>query len=1317
MSILSLAYASSNASSPIGVSKLTIEDDLPSTVIREIIQDKDQRIWIATASGLANFDGYNIKNIYSANNKSLGDIWDLSIDANGSVFIASKTNGMYKYQKGILTKLNLFNDNHEITAIHTLNNDLWVGSNEGIYKIHNNKIIIILKLKNNKPYKFINYDKNSIIAVTERNILKINILSNSVEILKVQSKKTGTNYQLHKDLNDAIWLGRDDGLYLYQKECNCFKNTELIKSSVYSLTSSEKFLWIGSLYDGLFRYNYKTKEIHHYPHKPNINSGFTDNSIFSLFIDHSNVLWLGTFYSGVNYINLNSFNFQQLPITASNNSCGKYEAINDILISKSKALWLATQTGLIKIANNTCLIYKKNNLENSLTSNEIISLYQDKNSNIWITNAEGGLDKFNPKTNLISQKGKGFMNISFYFATEYKDNMLLLGSFKRGLFSYNIKNEQLSHINLQNNNSDLSIYHFVIDTFGNYYFATNKGIAQLKNDVFELLNLNSNNNQIQFVTALAIDQQNNLWFGTNDQKLFKLDYNGNIEKINHFLSETQLNIEINSIISTENDILWLATNKGLIKYNTKTNKRLFYTEKDGVMNGGFINNSYWYDNNRGTLYLGGKLGALQFKPSDIKVNKSKPNIELTEFIYFNKTFDFNKNNQVKLDKPINHMKEIELSYKDYIIGFEFAALDYTDSMRNRYAYRLKGFQDDWVYTDAENRIATYTNLSPEEYIFQVKGSNKDGVWSKTPKELKIIVHPAPWFSPWAYAVYIFLILFSIWSFIRYKTIASRKRAFILEQTVDERTQEVKRQKKMVESLLEHKNEVFANITHEFQTPLALILGPVEQLSKQKELIQHSDKLTMIERNAKRLMLMVAQILKLSQAKSDKEVIRESQSVQTILLMLFEVFSPLAKRKNINLVLSNTSDVNVYATTECLEIVVGNLLSNAIKYTNDGGEIFISSNLVNKQVAISIKDSGAGIEEKDLSKIFKRFTRLDTHKNIAGTGIGLSVVKEITEANDGFVKVESTWGKGSTFTVTFPITDIKPQEEMSEVLVDQLVKNTENELIMVKQIPKVNPNKNRVTVLVIEDNLDMQLHIASVLGHRFNCLFSDRGRKGIAIALKKLPDIIICDVMMPAMDGYQVTRILRHDGRTSHIPIVLLTALNTTKSRIKGWRENIDTYMTKPFNADELNAQIDNILIIRKNLQKQTNQAIRCNSALDSLNLSKQDEKFIDKFKDIIGKHYGNEYFQKADLASKMAISERQLQRKLKALIDQNPMEMLRDYRLEKAAMKLKDGYQVGIVSDECGFSSVSYFGSCFKKKYGITPKAYQTLNNNLRDAT
>jgi len=278
-------------------------------------------------------------------------------------------------------------------------------------------------------------------------------------------------------------------------------------------------------------------------------------------------------------------------------------------------------------------------------------------------------------------------------------------------------------------------------------------------------------------------------------------------------------------------------------------------------------------------------------------------------------------------------------------------------------------------------------------------------------------------------------------------------------------------------------------------------------------------------------------------------------------------------------------------------------------------------------------------------------------------------------------------------------------------IDQFVENTSGELL---DLPVTTPARSSaasksVTVLIIEDNLDMQSHIASVLKSNYRCLFADRGRNGVALALQEIPDVVICDVMMPGVDGYQVTRILRNDLRTSHIPIILLTALNTKESRIKGWRENIDVYVSKPFDATELNAQLENILSIRKLLQQKAAKKLQNNDCLDKLDLPKQDIDFINRLKKVISENYANTQFLRPQIASKMAVSERQLQRKTKALIDENPMDMLREHRLDVACKKLADGYQIGLVSDECGFNSVSYFAKCFKQKHGMTPKKYQQL--------
>ena len=1319
--LLLLLFSLEFAVASMKFSHINIAEGLPGTIIREIIQDADGYMWFGTKYGLAKYDGYNVEIINDKNGDSLGDIWALTNDRDGSILIASKARGLFRYKHGHLESLDVFKESEGIKVYAIgldANGILWVGTNEGTYKVKNNIAKKLRSFEDEKSYSFLDLDNNHILVQTNRNIHKYNIETENKETIEIYPQDQESSYYLHKDVYGKIWLGRTNGLYLLDEKCQCFKRRfkELTNIKVYSLISDKKYLWIGTIRNDLYRYSYETFELLRITHENDGVDGLNDSTIYSLYIDKSKVIWVGTFHGGVNFINPSTLKFDSISTKNKSTTCIKNFTIYDVIEDDDNHIWLATENGAVKInKQNKCQIFNhKADDKYTLSGNSILSISQTSNGNLWFLNSRGGLDKLSEITGKIERIGEQFKDISSHFLIEENENELILGSFRNGLFSYNIKKNKLNKFkNIDEKFNKASFFIYAIDKNNDYYFGTEKGVVKFnENNELKAVNINFSEDKDYEVNALAFDKAGDLWIGVNNQYLLKKNKNGKTENITDKLVTDDKPLKVLSIIPTDENTLWISSNKGIYKINTETYEYWHFTAQDGLQDTEYVKKSYHYSKS-GKIYFGGKKGVNSFYPEEISINEVPPQTVLTSFNHFNKKLEvgIETKSQFKLKKPINYMDELKLGYKDYIIGFEFAALDYADSMRNKYAYRLLGLNDDWVYVDANDRKATYTNLNSGDYIFQVKAANKDGVWNETPKELKIKVSPAPWLTPWAYLAYFVITIISIWGFIRYKTIASRKRAQQLEVTVAARTHEVKLQKKMVESLLDHKNEVFANVTHEFKTPLALILGPAEQLAKKPEYVKGSDELNMIQRNAKRLMLMVGQILKLSQAELDKEVIRESQALKPILTMLYESFKPLAEDKNISIILDNKYDVNVHATSECLEIVIGNLLSNALKFTNSGGEIYISSELKDDQVSISVKDTGSGIDKKDLDKVFKRFTRLDTHKSIQGTGIGLSVVKEITEANDGQVVVESEWGKGSEFKVIFPVTDIIANEELSQVMVDQLVGNTENELsVEIKnQNNKQVADKNRVTVLIIEDNLDMQTHIGNVLKGRFDCLFADRGRVGISIALKDVPDIVICDVMMPGMDGYQVTRILRHDSRTSHIPIILLTALNTKESRIKGWRENIDVYVTKPFDATELNVQLDNVLTIRRILQKQTNKVIKSNGLIDTLDLSKQDLKFIEKLKDIIGTHYGNEYFQVADLASKMAVSDRQLQRKVRALIGETPMDMLRDYRLEKAAIKLKEGYQINLVGDKCGFSSASYFSTCFKKKYGVTPKKYQML--------
>ncbi len=1296
-----------------------INKQIAGVPIWSFAEDSLGTLWVGTHSGVYKYNGTSYKNIpIQVNSKTRFDIRVNVVfyDNNHTLWLGTNKFGLFYLKNDIFIKFILTPNMLKIKSIIGDNNTLWVGGKNGIFRIDSRK-------EKNTYLKFISLegklinalsisDSKRLIIGTNEGLLGYDFLSDELVEEKKRPSLTLAIRSLYKYKN-IIYVGTNSGLYFFHENSTTIQ-VVLKNKFINSIQGEGGNIWIGTVYNGLYKFDTSTKILNNYKNNELDKHSIADNAVNAIFISSFNHMWIGTFNNGLNYYNFRTQLFKIYNTTKESISCSKSRIFSSFF-TNNKNWWIGTEHGLIRYnsKNMECEILQERGT-NKFSSNMIVSIDYE-NDILWVSTGSG-LNKLNTRTLEVDTLTNFIQKEFTYFSMKYKLKYRIVGALS-GLYLYDMEENRIEKY-LYDNSKEKQIEFFTgkKNKLGLYFFATSDGLkflnAKGKISKFATKIILPNKS----IYTLYLDEDDSIWAGVEKLGLYHLSAKGQLLAI----VNKELNFSKPSFISTiekDNDgYFWLGTDDGLIRYDAQNNNSMKFNKTDGLQNDSFLIYSSFKDQD-GNLFFGGRHGFNKFNPHEIRDKRPVLDPVLTKLSLLNQEVQVQKTSETgfKLPKPINDMDKIELGYQDYILGFEFAALDYDDPMRNKYAYRLLGFNVNWVPTDAKNRQVTYTNLAPGEYTFQVKVANKDGIWSEKPKELKIIVHPAWWFSPFAYVSYLLLAMFTIWTFIRYQTIASRKRAIALEKTVALRTQEVQMQKKMVESLLEHKNEVFANVTHEFKTPLALILGPTEQLAKRAELIKHADEFNMIQRNAKRLMLMVGQILKLSQAENDKEVLREVQNVKSCLLMLYESFGPLAMNKMIHVALDNQHDVNVYATSECLEIVIGNLLSNAIKFTNEGGCIHITSTIKNKQINISVQDTGSGIQEHDQEKIFTRFTRLESHKNIAGTGIGLSVVKEITIANGGQVKIDSTWGKGTTFTVSFPITDMQADEEMSQIMVDQMVANTHNELNQETSQEAILQKKNKVTVLIVEDNIDMQKHIGSVLSSRFNCLFADRGKNGIAIALKEMPDIVICDVMMPEMDGYQVTRILRHDNRTSHIPIVLLTALNTTQSRIKGWRENIDTYMTKPFNAQELIVQLDNILILRSLLQKKTSKAFKSNQTMESLELSKQDAKFIEKLRDVIGKLYANEYIQKADIANKMAISERHLDRKVKALIGETAMNMLRAYRLEKACMKLKDGYQVAIVSDECGFSSVAYFCRRFKQKYGLTAKQYQTLHMRTKN--
>ncbi len=456
---------------------------------------------------------------------------------------------------------------------------------------------------------------------------------------------------------------------------------------------------------------------------------------------------------------------------------------------------------------------------------------------------------------------------------------------------------------------------------------------------------------------------------------------------------------------------------------------------------------------------------------------------------------------------------------------------------------------------------------------------------------------------------------------------------------------------------------------------------------------------MMTRNSQRLLRLVNQMLKLSHITEKTPQKKEWVNIAHKINMLSELYAHQASKNKIVFTVENMPDINILITEDALESTIGNFLSNAMKYTPKKGQIIVGSQVNDGSITIYVRDTGCGISDGDKDSIFQRFNRMTRHQNHQGLGIGLALAKEVADLNEAQINLESSEGHGSTFSITFAC-DLEKSVESKEPY------------LLVDDQATVIDQKNKPTVLIIEDNQDMLAYINTVLIKNYHCLLAENGKQGIALALKEVPDIVICDVMMPSIDGFQVCRRLRSEMITSHIPLVLLTAIDEKASRIKGWKENIDMYLNKPFDAQELNLQLRNILNIRSILQNSLKEDLH--QFINHKHLTEVDLHFIEKLNDITENQFTDPYFGIDQMADSLIITTRQLQRKTKALLNLSPIVFLREFRLKKAADLLANGYQVSLIADNCGFSSISYFSQSFKNYYGLTPKAYQMLKNKDR---
>ena len=1342
---------------------IPLSDDINQTTISCIVKDDDGMLWLGSSGdGVFKYNSLDFK-VYkkeAINNKSTLNssfVHSLLKDKNNNIW-AGTQEGLNFYSRD-LDKFNsiTFNEANQnikfaVHAIEEFNDStLLVGTHQnGLLKLN----------KNDYSFKRVNYKSNNSIS---------SLLINS--IVKTEDEKfiVGTNQglmtfdpynstlQLTKfDLNDkyetvessiesilidnnkTLWLGTSSkGLIKITNTDDSYKiqNLMITNKRVLSLSlKQDGNILCGTENDGLFEISNEKNEIENYKFDKNIQDGIKSNSIWSTYTDEKNRIWLGYYNNGIDVYNENYNKFKSLRSISGYSNSLSSSSVTGIIKDDKDRLWISTTEGGIdvydrKTSRFTNLINNKNNIANGLDKLETTSIFKDSNGNILIGTWESGfyiLKKNSKRFKNINNSNSKLKSDKVMSFAEDSNGTIWIGTFFGGLYSYNTYNNKVSHYDssafVEYNINTSNIRKVIVDNKDNIWIGTRAGLYRINKNEEDSFSITSFNERFKtilgenisstIVYSLFEDELKNIWIGSLDYGLFK--YNYDTDEINWFNNDNGfIHESISSIAQDQNGHLWISGNKGLTKYDPYKNLFYNFNKDDGLSSNRFNYNSVFTDNE--LLYFGGLNGLNYFNPDKIQYNEELPLVYLKDLKLSNELVAIG-DLKSPLQKSLSTTDKLTLSHNQSFFSIEYVGVNYTRSKNNQYAYLLEGFDEKWNYVGSKTN-ATFTNVPAGDYIFQVKASNNDGLWNEIPTKLNIKILPAWWQSNLAWLIYL-LTLMTI-SYISYKVFIERIR--------ERRILKFEREEhKQLEALNSKKIQFFTNISHEFRTPLTLILNPLNDIIKgdfSNLSLTTKNKLEIIHKNSNRLSRLINELMDFRKLQFNKMSVNASKI--NLIPFIEEVsshFEGEATEKNIILSVDYSENpINVWGDPSMLEKIIFNLLSNAFKVTPTNGMVSIyinkSSNKINfplidpekllESIEIIIEDTGSGIKKENINKIFDRFYQVTEFDKqyYGGTGIGLEVVRNFIELHKGKIEVSSKLNIGTQFKIQLPNGNKHLEIKNKNIT----VKYNSNDNLQTKLTAFENSNNKSKdkTLLIIDDNSELRSYLNNELDTNYNILLAENGKIGFELANKHIPDIIITDVMMPVMDGIELCEMIKNDLRTSHIPIMMITAKGMEVDKIKGIDSGADVYLQKPFNMNVLKSHLKQLISTRKILFK------KYLSGIDfSENTTSLDQEFILNVLNYINKNISDNNLNVENLADELLLSRSKLYRKIKALTGLTANEFIRNVRLEKSKEILENSeFSISEICYKVGFSSPSYFTKCFKLQYGVLPKEIREDKN------
>lgn len=1346
-------FANTTFAQNLSFKRLTINEGLSQNTAFCILQDKTGYIWIGTEDGLNKYDGYDFT-IYKHENNDKNSLSNSQVNA---LCEDPKQNLWVGTSKG----LNLLNRDTE--SFKTLSNDfvtsllydsrgnLWIGTFDGLkrYDYQNKKIIVYQLTGNNlnggNKVQTIFEDRHNLLWISIGNDLKCfdpatkQFLPLPDGIKNNPALRKSNVRAIKQDAYGNYWFGTESsGLYKfnplnrsvtnYRHDVNNDNSLPVnVVRSLFPYAKDE--LWIGTR-DGLSVLNLQTNRFVNYRYNPYDPKTLSHNSIRDILRDRAGNVWIGTYAGGLNILSSGSNNFSYIGEQAGKKPGLTHRVVSSILKADNGALWIGTEGGGLNYVDRKKGIYNSYVI-NSKQQNIVKSLAKDKNGNLWIGNYDG-LSYLNTTTGKftnyeITENDAKPENKQVY-ALAVDDNGLWLGTDGRGLKFRDNSGKLSTYTNNPKNKQSVSgniIIALLKAPNGNLWIGTETGLSYFdksKNTFRQFVNQANDTYSLSHNTVLALflDHKQRLWVGTEGGGLNLYDKGKFYAITNKF---GLANAVIHGIREDRAGNLWVSTNKGLSKIVFKQQglpikpemvQVMNYTVADGLQSNQFASGAAETGDN-GELLFGGINGVTTFFPDRIVRNSFKPKVVITDFLIKNNPVPINAEHS-PLKKAIGETDKITLTHDQAFITFKFAALNFVNPEKNLYAYKLDGFYDDDWHFVGNQRTATYTNLDAGKYTFMIKAANNDGVWNNEIRSLQITVLPPWWETWWAYLIYASIIGLLLYAFYYYSVKTGKlKNDLAFEHQSHEKDQE----------LAQRKLSFFTNISHEIKTPLTLILAPIDKLlglNEGNNKIQNQ--LMLMQRNGERLLRLINQLLDFRKFESGSMQLQSAEgNVVRFMKEILIAFESYASHRRIRLKLvTEQQSIRAWFDRDKLEKVMYNLLSNSLKFTAEGGQVLVRIKTAEEKLLIEVEDNGIGISPQHIGKIFEQFNHFDdSNSNINGTGIGLAFSKGLIELHHGSITVQSTVASpqqtGLTlFTISLPLGNAHlSEEEMIANYKDSEnidgYKDTEISAIAKQTIEKrkqhvlTATDKERLILLIVEDNQDVRQFIAAHFEAEFEIHQAENGLKGLELATEIIPDIIISDVMMPEMDGITLCSKIKSDTRTSHIPVILLTARTPLVYKIEGYETGADDYITKPFNLNMLEARVWNLLDSRLKLRERYRKEISLQPR--NVAITSPDEKFLEKAMAYIEQNISEASLSVEELGKEVGMSRVTLYRKIKGLTDQTAIEFIRSVRLKRAAQLLEQNkLNVNEVAYMVGFQDIDYFRRCFKEQFGYTPKEY-----------